>query len=254
MAYVPSASSAEMSGYYAPEMGNFWKSLKKWKPLKTVAKAAKIVTTPVRAVASTVVSTVSPKLAHEITPEISKSTFNTVGKIGDVAAVVAGAVVAAPVIAGAISSVGSATGLTGTLATVAKTKVGQLVQGLLSKGQQPPAYSDLSADQQAEVSPQDYSAYVASVAPAAPAAANPKDPYANMTEAELEAEKTRVDSAISAVNSGMGIEYSGESLTKLLEQRAMIMYHLTPMLVKKYSLYAAAGLGGLLLVMLVAKK
>jgi hypothetical protein len=261
MAYIP-------SNEYKPEMGGFFKRL--FKPPKWVRKLKplKIATLPIRAAVSTAVSVASPKLAHEITSEISKKDFEHIGKVGDVGLAIAAAVVAAPVVIGAVSTAGGAIGsaaasLGGSLGLTGGTgllsKLGPLGSKILGKvlgGGTPPAYQDLSPAEQSSVSPGDYSAAVNEAQSQAVAASGVKqsggNPYLGMDEATLAAAKAQVENQI-AQRQSMGLGgYADMDLTRLIKEKALIMEAYTPLLIKKYGLWAAGGLGAVLLIMLVS--
>lgn len=166
MAYVP----PQTLGAYDPMEGMGKFSLKKVvkKAGKVVSKVSKVVTIPVRAAASSAISIVSPKVAHALTPEISKRDFEHIGKVGDVVAIAAGAVIAAPVIAagasavaGAVASgVSSVAGLVTGGGSIAKT-LGAKVLSTLMSGKKAPQYAELSAEEQQGISQADYAALVA---------------------------------------------------------------------------------------------
>jgi hypothetical protein len=246
MAYIP-------SNEYNPEMGGFFKKL--FKPPKWVRKLKplKIATLPIRAAVSTAVSVVSPKLAHEITTEISKKDFEHIGKVGDVALAVATVAVAAPAIIGAVGSAGAAGG-SGLLSKLGP--LGSKILGKILGGGAPPAYQDLSPAEQSSVSPDDYSAAVSEAQSQAVAASGVKqrggNPYLGMDEATLAAAKAQVENQI-AQRQSMGLGgYADMDLTQLIKEKALIMEAYTPLLIKKYGLWAAGGLGAVLLIMLVS--
>jgi len=85
-----------------------------------------------------------------------------------------------------------------------------------------------------------------------PAAGNP---YAGYTEAQLKAEAAAVDSAIAYRQSkGLSTGYQDMTLVALLQKKALIMAALTPILIKKYGLYAAGGLTALLVVKILMRQ
>lgn len=290
MAFVPS-----QLGYYDPAEGM---GLKLKKVLKKVTKplvqVAKVVTTPIRAVASSVVSIVDPKLAHEITPEISKKDFENIGDVGKGVAVVTAGVLAAPVIAGAATAGGAAS----TAATVAaKSMVGKMVLERVVGGLLAPKYEELTEEQQQAMTQEEYDALVrkqeaiaakqseaaakipevppvaqvtpvapttpALVTPAIPALVTPPqpevaiNPFLFMSEEQLAAEKRAVEDAIlfrqSRGLSAYG-EYKDLTLLQLYAKRAMIMAAYTPILIKKYGLYAAGGFGVILAASMLRNK
>ena len=183
MAFVPA-----QFGEYDPHagMGGFsfkklFKVTKKSFQPKTILKvAASVVHAAIRPVevvarATTAVALQSvglKTLAKEVGGNtISKGVLKTSGTIVDVAAVVVAGVVAAPfvaagaaAVAGGVASaatavagaVGSVAGGTGTLVAGLAKKA----YGLLAGGGKAPAHSELSAEEQAAISPTDYAALI----------------------------------------------------------------------------------------------
>lgn len=285
MAFVPN-----QLGSYDPAAGMGF-SLKKIvkQVTKPIAAVAKVVTAPVRAVASSVVSIVDPKLAHEITPEISKKDFENIGDVGKGVAVVTAGVLAAPIVAGAAAKVTA----TGALkAAVGKKILERVVGGLLA-----PKYEELAAEGQAGMTQKEYDALVkeqealvaqqaaeaAAKLPATPVATpSPTDPnkmvatlpgtpgapvvpleagainpFLFMSEEQLAVEKRAVEDAIMYRQSrGLSAfsDYRDFPLLQLYAKRAMIMAAYTPILIKKYGLYAAGGLGVILAASMLRNK
>jgi len=283
MAFVP-----VQLGSYDPAAGmgfSLKKTLKKAVKIvtKPVVSVAKVVTTPVRAVASSVVSIVDPKLAHEITPEISKKDFKNIGNVGKGVAAVTAGVLAAPIVAGAAAKVTA----TGALKTAVGKKILERVAGGLlapkyeelaaeeQAGMTQEEYDALVKEQEALVAQQaaeaaaklpatpvatpsstDPNKMVATLpgtpgAPVVPLEAGAINPFLFMSEEQLAVEKRAVEDAIMYRQSrGLSAfsDYRDFPLLQLYAKRAMIMAAYTPILIKKYSLYAVGGLGIVLLV------
>jgi hypothetical protein len=301
-------------GAYDPAEG-MGKFKLKIKVPKVIKKIAKVVTVPVRAAVSSAISVVSPKIAHALTPEISKKDFQHIGKIGDVAAVAAGAVIAAPVIAAGASAIGGAvasgaSSLYGAITgggALTKTLAPKLLSSIMS-GHKVPTYQEQPAEVQQQMTQTEYDALVAQqqatadaasitaaaipqvlptsprieaspitaaitstpMTPMAPTGAiqpatgteeqgtpESENPFLSYSEEQLAAEKQAVEAAISYRQSkGLSADgdYKDMTLVQLYAKKALIMAAYTPILMKKYGLYAAGGLGLLGAIYLLNKK
>ena len=81
------------------------------------------------------------------------------------------------------------------------------------------------------------------------------NPYSSLSEAQLRAELAAVESAVYARQSkGLSAGYEDLTIIDLLQKKALIMAALTPILIKKYGLYAAGGLTALLIVKILIRR
>lgn len=351
MAFVPS----QMGAYDPAEgMGKIKIKIKKpkitiKKPLQSVANVVKAVVRPVEVVARATTAVAAQavglkNLASDIGGNtISSSVLKSAGTAVQIAGAAVGAVVAAPVLAAGASAVAggvasAASAVAGAVASGASTVYtavggGALIKKLapqvlagLMKGQKPPAYNELPAEEQAGMTQAEYDALVkeqeaialrqseaaaqmplpsapivqsavtfppiigqdmtkpvrdrrpktSTMLPMTPATGGtaptysapreaaqqtqeqgPANPFLFYTEAQLAAEKQAVEQAI-LYRQSKGLSADGDyrdmTLVQLYAKKAMIMAAYTPILIKKYGLYAAGGLAVILAVSMTRKK
>jgi len=79
--------------------------------------------------------------------------------------------------------------------------------------------------------------------------------YASMSEEQLRAELASVEEATAyRISKGLSAGYQDFTLLELVKKKALIMAALTPILIKKYGLYAAGGLTALLIVKILLRR
>ena len=81
------------------------------------------------------------------------------------------------------------------------------------------------------------------------------NPYLSYTELQLQTEKAAIDAAIALrLSKGLSLDYPDMPLIELYTKKALVMAALTPLLIKKYGLYAAGGLTLFLVVKILFRR